>query len=135
MALTASRQDLQYLDSGDLYDAFQFGTLGDTSWDFNNKTFHMDVKGSTDDASPLLSLTTTNNRIVVVDASQRVLLLDMSLAAIPSLGPPGPPVGELVAVIVPGCYVYDLIMIDGITTVRTPLMYGKLEIKHGATQE
>jgi hypothetical protein len=122
MALTASRQDLQFLDSGDLYDAFQFGMTGDTSWDFDNKTFHMDVKGSTDDASPLLSLTTANNRIVTDDGLLRVLHIYV-------------PMADVEASLVPGCYVYDLIMIDGVTTVRTPLMYGRLEIKHGATQE
>lgn len=122
MALTASRQDLQYLDSGDLYDAFQFGTAGDTSWTFDNKTFLMDVKGSTDDTSPLLALTTGNARIMTDSGALRVLHLYV-------------PKATLEAALVPGCYVYDLVMVDSITTVRTPLMYGTLEIKHGATQE
>lgn len=122
MALTAARVDLQVLDSGDFYDAFQFGTVGDTSWSFASKTFLMDIKGSSDDVSPLLSLTTGNSAVVVDDAVTRVLHLYVAKAA-------------MEAALVPGCYVYDLVMVDGITTVRTPLMYGNIEIKHGATQE
>jgi hypothetical protein len=122
MALTASRTDLKYADSGDLYEALQFGTSGDTSWVFDNKTFIMDIKGSTDDASPLLSLTTVNSRIVVDSGALRILHLYVAKAVYE-------------AALVPGCYVYDLVMVDSITTVRTPLMYGNLEIIHGATQE
>lgn len=121
MALTASRVDLTFLDSGDFEDAFQFGTEGDTSWSFTNKTFHMDIKGSTDDTTPLLSLTSGNSRIAVVDAATRVLHFHVSQA-------------DWEAALVPGCYVYDLVMIDGDTSVRTPLMYGAIEGRRGATQ-
>lgn len=121
MALTASRVDLAFLDSGDYYDAFQFGTAGDTSWNFNNKTFHMDIKGSSDDATPLLSLTSANGRVIVDDPINRVLHLYV-------------PQATWEAAIVPGVYVYDFVMIDGATTVRTPLMYGNLEDQHGVTQ-
>lgn len=123
MALTASRVDLQVLDSGSFVDAFQFGTPGDTSWSFTGVTFNMDVKGSADDVSPLLSMSSGNGMIVVDDAVNRILHFNVSWSA-------------LEAALVPGCYVYDLIMIDGSTpAVRTPLMGGKLEIRHGVTQE
>jgi hypothetical protein len=121
MALTAARANLSYLDSGDFYDAFRFGTVGDTSWSFTNKTFHMDIKGSADDDSALLTLTSGNGRIVVDDAATRVLHLYVSQA-------------DWEAALVPGCYVYDLVMIDGDTTVRTPLMYGSIEDTRGVTQ-
>lgn len=121
MAITASKVDLTVMDSGDFYDAFQFGTEGDTSWNFDNKTFEMEIKGSRDDDDPLLELNTGNGRIVVDSGGDRVLHLYVSKA-------------DWQAALVPGCYVYDLIMVDDITTVRTPLMYGSIEDKRGVSQ-
>jgi len=120
MALTAARADMVVRDSGSWSDAFRFGTLGDTSWSFTGCAFHMDVKGSDDVVSPLISLTTANNRIVVDDVVQRVLHFNVTQA-------------DLEAALVPGCYEYELVMIDG-SGIRTPLMYGKVKIKHGVTQ-
>lgn len=120
MAITAARADLKVIDSGDFFDAFQFGTEGDTSWSFTGCSFHMDIKGSSDDDAALLSMTTGNGRIVVDDAVTRVLHFAV-------------PQADLEAALVPGCYVYDLVMIDG-ASVRTPLMGGTLEICHGVTQ-
>lgn len=123
MALSAARVDIKVADSGSLNDAFIFGTTGDTSWSFLNMTFKMDVKGSTDDASPLLSMTTENGHILVDDVVNRILHFAVSQATIESS-------------LVPGCYVYDLVMIDNSALpVRTPLMYGTLTVIHGATQE
>lgn len=122
MALTASHTDLATADSGTFQDAFRFGTLGDTSWSFGGMSFHMDIKGSSDDAAALLSLTTANGRIVVDDAVNRVLHFNVTQS-------------DLEAALVPGCYVYQLVMIDGSSPpVRTPLMYGNLTIIHGVTQ-
>lgn len=120
MALTAARVDMEVRDSGDWSDAFQFGTVGDTSWSFSGCTFHMDVKGSTDDASPLFQLNSANGRVVVDDPVQRILHFNAVKA-------------DIQAALVPGRYVYDFVMITG-AGVRTPLMYGHVKFKHGATQ-
>lgn len=101
-------------------DAFQFGTVGDTTWNFTGKTFHMDVKASVDDTAALLSLTTANSRIVVDDVTNRVLHFNVTEA-------------DLQAGLPPAEYVYDLVMIDG-SGVRTQLMFGTVTVKQGATQ-
>lgn len=122
MAVTASRVDIETYDNGTWSDAFQFGTVGDTSWSFTGMSFHMDVKGSKDDATALLSLTTSNGRIVVDDPVQRILHFNVTES-------------DLEAVLVPGLYVYDLVMIDtSVPPIRTPLMTGKVKVRHGVTQ-
>jgi hypothetical protein len=121
MAITAAKVNMEVIDSGDWSDAFQLGTPGDTSWSFTGGSFHMDVKGSTDDAVPLLSLTTANGYVVIDDPVNRILHLAV-------------PQSVLEAALIPGRYVYDLVLISA-AGVRTPLMYGWVKIKHGATQE
>lgn len=109
------------IDNNDTWaDAFQFGETGDTSWSFTGATFHMDVKASSDDATALLSLTTANTRIVVDDAVERILHFNV-------------PDTDFNTILLPGEYVYDLVMIDSLT-VRTTLMGGSLCVQQGVTR-
>lgn len=97
-------------------EAFQFDDPTVTLWDFAAKTFRMDLKGNFEQTVPLLSITT---EIVVVDVVTRVLKITV-------------PEATLTAVLVPGQYVYDLIMTDA-DTVRTQLMHGYFNFAIGVT--
>lgn len=121
MADTAAKVNMKVANNGSWQDAFQFGTTGDTSWSFTNQSFHMDVKRDKYDVSALFSLTTANSRIVVDDAVARVLHFNCADSDFNVVLP----VGE---------YVYDLVMIDGSSGVRVPLMRGEVEITQGVTE-
>lgn len=121
MARTAACVDIYANNNGTLADAFRFGTLGDTSWSFTNKTFEMEIKASRDDTAALLELTSGDSEIVVDDLVERVLHLNVTPTALQAALPPAE-------------YVYDLLMTDTVTGVVTPLMQGKLVIKQGVTE-
>jgi len=109
------------IDNNDTWaDAFQFGETGDTSWSFAGCTFHMDVKASADDTAALFSLTTANSRIVVDDAVTRILHFNAANS-------------DFNTILLPGEYVYDLVMIDG-SSIRTTLMGGRLCVYQGVTR-
>lgn len=121
MSDTSARVDLVTPNNVTWEDAFIFGTAGDTSWSFTGQNFRLDVKGDRDDAVPLLTLSTANGEIVVDDVVQRILHLQV-------------PDATLRAALVPGCYVYDLIMYDNSTpAVRVALLHGHLRITQGVT--
>lgn len=120
MSITRAEVNLSVDNNATWQDAFQFGTAGDTSWDFASKTFHLDVKASRDDAAALLSLTTANTRIVVDDTVNRVLHFNVTEA-------------DLVAGLSPALYQYDLVMID-IAGIRTVLMGGTVRVCQGVTR-
>lgn len=117
--ITSACVDIAIQDNATWEDAFQFGTVGDTTWSFTGQTFRLDIKASRDDASPLLSLTSGSGAIVVDDVVQRVLHMNVPEATItPTL-----PVAT---------YQYELMMIDGSTpAIRVPLMHGELTVTHG----
>lgn len=122
MAQTASVVNITTGDNQTLADAFQFGTVGDTSWSFTGQSFKMDIKASRDDTTPLLELTSAGGTIVIDDVVQRVLHLNVPDTTIQA----DLPCGE---------YVYDLIMFDGsVPPIRVPLMQGKLFVKRGVTE-
>jgi len=109
-------------NNGTWQDAFQFGTPGDTTWTLTGQTFLLEVKITRFDASPLLTLTTANNRIVTDDANQRVIHLNVD------------PV-TLQAALPNGKYVYDLLMIDASNpAIKVPLMHGHLNVGQGVSQ-
>lgn len=123
MAQTAAYVNILASNNVTLQDAFQFGTVGDTSWSFVGQNFKMEVKASRDDVAPLLTLTSAGGTIVVDDAVQRVLHLQLSEAALQA----ALPVGE---------YVYDLVMFDGaVPPVRTLLMQGRFCLNKGVTED
>lgn len=117
---TAARVDMEIYNNVTWQDAFRFGDDDDTSWSFTDKTFEMDVKASRDDAAALFTLTSGNGRIVVDDEVERVLHFN---AEDPDF-----------SVVLPAAtYVYDLIMIDDVSGVRTQLMHGKVTVKVGVS--
>lgn len=117
---TAAEVDIVVPNNAYLQEAFRFGDDDDTSWSFTGKTFIMEVKVNHDATTALLELTTANSRIVVDDATLRILHFfvtdDAIRAAVPN-----------------GQYVYDLIMIDGSNNARTRLMFGKITFEQGVT--
>ena len=95
-----------------LVDAFQFDDPLVTTWTFTNKTFRLDIKGNYEQDTPLLSLTSGAGQIVVDDVTTRILHLNVEDTVVQ-------------AALVPGCYVYDLVMTDdSVPPVRTQLMHG-----------
>lgn len=123
MANTVACVDICVLNTGTLQEAFQFGTEGDTSWSFTGMTFEMEIKASREDVAALLELTSGDGEIVVDDAAERILHLNVSPAALQAALPCGD-------------YVYDFVMVDPTQTpsVITPLMQGKFSVSQGVTE-
>ena len=121
-AVTAARIDIVTPDNTTWTDAFQFGIQGDTSWSFTAQNFRLDIKGNKYTQSvALLSLTSGAGQIVVQDAVQRILQMNV-------------PEATLTGSLVPGEYQYDLIMYDGsLPAVRIALMYGEFKLVHGVS--
>jgi hypothetical protein len=123
MALTAAWVNMFISDNATWQDAFQFGTVGDTSWSFTGQNFKCDIKASRNDLTPLLELLSTSGAIVVQDPVNRILNFNVPDATIQS----DLPCGE---------YVYDLIMYDASSPpIRVQLMQGKLFVKRGVTED
>lgn len=118
---TAATVDLFQPNNATWLDAFQFGTPGDTSWNFVGQNFIMEVKGGADVPTALLTLQTSDGTIVVDDTVNRILHFNVPDATIQADLPPG-------------CYVYDLVMFDNsVPPVRTVLMAGRVRITQGVT--
>lgn len=112
------------LNNATWQDAFTFGTTGDTSWSFSNKTFSCLVKASVDDddADALIELTSAAGEIVVDDVVTRTLHYNVTSTAIK-------------AAMKPATYQYDLVMIDNsVPPVRTVLMGGEVTVEQGVSQ-
>lgn len=120
---TSAIVDIAVSDNATVQDAFKFGTDGDTTWSFTGMTFKMEVKASRDDTAPLVTWTSGAGQIVVDDAVNRVLHLNV-------------PDTDVQASLPPAEYVYDFIMLDGSTpTIRTQLMQGKFVVCRGVTED
>lgn len=122
-AVTAARVDIVTGNNVTFEDAFQFGTVGDTSWSFSGQNFRMDLKRNRNvDTTPLVSFTSGAGQIIVDDPVQRILhflVPETTLSA---------------ASVIPGTYDYDFIMFDGSSpAVRIALMYGKFKVYNGVT--
>src|SRR5215471_6516718 len=90
-------------------DAFQFGQPGDFTWQLQ-PNWECEVKLDRYQTTPLLNPSTVNSQIVVDDPIQRVIHFNVSSA-------------QIQAALMPGMYVYDLIMFDtSVPPVRTVLM-------------
>lgn len=100
-------------------EAYQFDDAEDTTWNFTDKEFRMDIKGNYEQPTPLLSLTSGAGQIVVDDEALRILHFNV-------------PDTDLQAAMPPGHYVFDLIMIDE-DNVRTQLMHGEFVLVDGVT--
>jgi len=120
---TASRQDLKISNNVTWQDAFQF-TPEATDWTLEGQMFELDVQRNPYDASPLLSLSSAENEIIIADVIKRVVYMNVDAQAIQES-------------LSPGIYVYDLVMIAGNDpappAVRVALMYGTLEVVQGVT--
>jgi hypothetical protein len=105
-------------------DAFRFGKEGDTTWTLDNQGFELDVQLTPYDTVPLLSLSTSNGRIIVDDTVQRVIHFNVAPA-------------DIQASLRPGTYVYDLVMVDESSpsppATRVLFMHGKLTVSQGVT--
>lgn len=121
-AVTSARVDIVTGNNVTWADAFQFGVLGDTSWNLTGQNFRLDIKGNKfTQSAALLSLTSGAGQIVVLDAVQRIIQFNV-------------PEATLTAVLVPGEYEYDLVMYDASNpVVRIALMYGKFKLYEGVT--
>lgn len=120
-AATASIVDIVAANTVTLQEAFQFGLSTDT-WTFTGQNFKMEVKASRADAVALVTWSTGAGSIVVDDAINRILHLNVSETALQA----ALPVGE---------YVYDLVMYDGSSpSIRVLLMQGKLFVTQGVTE-
>lgn len=120
MSETAAKVNFKIPNNATWSDPLTFGESSDTTWNFSNKTFHMDIKRNRYDADPLYTLTSGAGEIVVDDVAARVLhfhVLDTDFAP----------------VLLPNEYEYDLIMTDE-DGVRTRIMQGCIEVCQGVTE-
>lgn len=93
-------------------DAMQFGDEDDDTWNFENKTFRMALKGNLEQDDEVIAFTTAASEIVVDDTALRVLHFNVLPAT-------------LAAALIPGnYYFYTLLMSDTVTAVVTQLMHG-----------
>jgi hypothetical protein len=118
-SVTSARVDLYIDNNGTWMDAFQFGEPDDVTWTLAGQSFEADVQLNPYDLTPLLSLSTTNGKIIVDDIVQRVIHFNVTPA-------------DIQASLKPGTYVYDLVMVD-VSNVRVPLMHGTLRVEQGVT--
>lgn len=118
-SVTSAHVDLTLDNNTTWSDAFQYGDLDDTTWTLNGCSFTMDVQIAYYDVAPRLSLASSAGTIVTDDSVQRVIHLNVPAAAIQ-------------ASLMPGVYVYDLVMTDAMGT-RTALMHGYVEVSQGVT--
>lgn len=120
---TAAIVNIVANDNATFSDAYQFGTVGDTTWSFTGMTFKMEIKASREDVAPLITWTSGANQIIVDSASQRVLHFNVPMTAIQAALPPAE-------------YIYDLVMLDGSTpAIRTILMQGEFVVSRGVTED
>ena len=120
-APTASQVDIVAVNTVTLQEAFQFGLSTDT-WTFTGQNFKMEVKASASDAAALTTFSTGAGTIVVDDAINRILHLNV-------------PEATLLASLPVGQYVYDLVMYDGGSpAVRVLLLQGNLYVVQGVTE-
>jgi len=120
---TAALVDIVIPNNATWSDAFQFGVVGDTSWDFTGQSFKLEIKASHNDTTPLATFTSAGGTIVVDDLVQRVLHMNVPDTTIDT----DLPVGQ---------YVYDLIMFDGSSpAIRVQLMTGHVFVRQGVTED
>lgn len=116
---TSANVDISVPNNASFNEAFQFDDATVTYWDFNNKTFAMALKGNFEQTVALITFVSGGGQITVDDAALRILHFNV-------------PDDDLNAVLVPGRYVYDLIMTDA-SEVKTQLMHGAFNFAIGVT--
>jgi hypothetical protein len=116
---TSAHVDLSIDNNTTWSDAFQFDDPDDTTWTLDGCSFTLDVQVTYYDLEPKLSLSSAAGTILIADPIKRVIYFSVPAAAVQ-------------AGVLPGTYVYDLIMTDALG-VRTALMHGQLEVSQGVT--
>lgn len=123
MSDTAAIVNMTVYNNVTWQDAFRFGEEDDTTWSFTGQKFVLEVKGNPNDSTALLELKSDDGEIVVDDAVERILHLNLGYVA-------------LAAALKVGEYVYDLVMYDAaVPSVRVMLMRGKVFVKQGISGE
>lgn len=117
--VTSAHVNLELSNNGTWQDAFRFGQPGDYTWTLAGQSFTMEVKRNRYDATPLLTMTTANGKIIVDDIYQRVIHFNVD------------PI-EIQDSLNPGTYVYDLVMLSDFG-IYTPLMHGDAKVCQGVT--
>ena len=91
------------------------------AWTLTGQKFAMDIEANHEQNTPLLSLRSDDGEIVVDDVTDRIIHFNV-------------PYTVIQAALVPGEYVYDLVMYDTASPpVRTVLMHGKFIVGDGVT--
>lgn len=121
MAISLTIVDFEIKNNVWWTDILQLGCSDDTSWDINNKSFHMDLKAKDTDTAVVLALSTADSTIVVDDPVQRIIHVNVTDTAIRA------------ALTAGSSYVYDLVMIDDITSERNPICQGSVAVLQGVT--
>lgn len=120
---SSARVDLVAANNATFLDALQFdppvpGVTG-PAWSFSNQNFRLDVKPNHEQAT-LLTLTSPG-QIVVDDVVNRILHFNV-------------PETVISAALIPGDYIYDLIMFDNsVPAVRVPIAHGCFTVTDGVT--
>lgn len=123
---SSARVDLVAASNATFGDAIQFdapvpGVTG-PAWSLSGQKFAMDIDANHEQNTPLLSITSDAGQIVTDDVTERIIHFNV-------------PDSVLQAALVPGVYVYDLIMYDTATPpVRVALMHGTFTLTDGVTE-
>lgn len=121
---SSANVDIAVANNATMNDAFQFdapvpGVTG-PAWSLSGQSFRLDVKPNHEQAT-LLSITSAAGQIITDDVALRILHFNV-------------PETVIAAALVPGTYIYDLIMFDGsVPPVRVPLMHGRFVVTDGIT--
>lgn len=121
---SSARVDLVAAYNATFSDALQFdppvaGVTG-PSWSFTGQNFRMDVRPN-HELTTLVSFKSADGQIVVDDVDERILHFNV-------------PQTVIQAALIPGSYLYDLIMFDGSNPpIRVALAHGKFVVVHGVT--
>lgn len=92
------------------------------AWSFTGQKFRLDVKPNYEEPY-LLSITSDAGQIVVDDEVERVLHFNV-------------PDTVIQAALIPGCYIYDLIMFDtAVPPVRIQIAHGAFIVTDGVTED
>lgn len=117
--------DLVAAQNATFADAIQFdppvpGVTG-PSWSLSGQSFRMDIAANYEANTALLSITSAAGQIVVDDVTERTIHFNV-------------PEATLQAALIPGDYVYDLIMFDGSSpSIRVQLMHGTFTLADAVT--
>ncbi len=127
MSGSSARVDIKIPNNATFGDAIQFdppvaGVTG-PAWSLSGQSFIMEVDANYEANVHLLRITSDDGQIIVDDEIERIIHFNV-------------PDSTIQGALVPGVYVYDLIMYDGSNPpVRVALMHGKFTVTDGVTED